>query len=41
MGTAGEMRRPSLYPCTVGATGERGIAVPTSGAGAVERGFPA
>ena len=39
MGTAGEMRRPSLYPCTVGATRELGIAVATSGACAVESGF--
>ena len=39
MGTAGEMRRPSLYPCTVGAPRELGIAMPTSGAGAVEPGF--
>ena len=37
---AGEMCMPSLYPCTVGANGELGIAMPTSGAGAVEPGFP-
>jgi hypothetical protein len=39
MGTAGEMRRPSLYPGAVGATGELGIAVATSGAGAAVSGF--
>ena len=39
MGTADEMRRPSLYPCPIGAARELGIATPTSGAGAVEPGF--
>jgi hypothetical protein len=39
MGTADEMRRPSVYPCPIGAARELGIAMPTSGAGAVEPGF--
>ena len=39
MGTADEMRRPSLYPCPIGAARELGIAMPTSGAGAVDPGF--
>jgi hypothetical protein len=39
MGTADEMRRPNLYPCHIGAARELGIAMPTSGAGAVEPGF--